>query len=38
MDEYGEMAEAIVKVGEELMHTAAEGNGPVNALDRELTA
>jgi 2-isopropylmalate synthase len=25
-----------VKVGEEVMHTAAEGNGPVNALDKAL--
>ncbi|MCL0064927.1 citramalate synthase [Dehalococcoidia bacterium] len=25
-----------VKVGEEIYHTAAEGNGPVNALDRAL--
>ena len=25
-----------VKVGTEIMHTAAEGNGPVNALDRAL--
>ena len=36
---FGEMlAEAIVKVqvGTELMHTAAEGNGPVNALDKAL--
>jgi len=35
----GEMlSEAIVKVkvGEEIMHTAAEGNGPVNALDMAL--
>ena len=35
----GEMlSEAIVKVkvGEEVMHTAAEGNGPVNALDQAL--
>jgi 2-isopropylmalate synthase len=32
------LAEAVVKVkvGEEIMHTAAEGNGPVNALDRAL--
>jgi len=32
------LAEAIVKVkvGEEIMHTAAEGNGPVNALDQAL--
>lgn len=32
------MAEAIVKVkvGEEIIHTAAEGNGPVNALDMAL--
>lgn len=25
-----------VKVGDEIMHTAAEGNGPVNALDKAL--
>ena len=25
-----------VKVGDELLHTAAEGNGPVNALDQAL--
>ena len=25
-----------VKVGDKIMHTAAEGNGPVNALDRAL--
>ena len=25
-----------VKVGDRIMHTAAEGNGPVNALDRAL--
>ena len=32
------MAEAIVKVkvGSEVMHTAAEGDGPVNALDKAL--
>jgi 2-isopropylmalate synthase len=32
------LSEAMVKVtvGEELMHTAAEGNGPVNALDAAL--
>ena len=32
------LSEAIVKVkvGGEIMHTAAEGNGPVNALDRAL--
>jgi len=32
------MAEATVKVkvGEEILHTVAEGNGPVNALDRAL--
>ncbi len=32
------LAEAMVKVkvGKEVMHTAAEGNGPVNALDRAL--
>ncbi len=32
------MSEAIVKVkvGNEIMHTAAEGNGPVNALDQAL--
>ena len=32
------MAEAIVKVkvGGEVMHTAAEGDGPVNALDQAL--
>ncbi|MBI2316619.1 MAG: citramalate synthase [Betaproteobacteria bacterium] len=32
------LSEAIVKVtvGEEIMHTAAEGNGPVNALDNAL--
>jgi 2-isopropylmalate synthase len=32
------LAEAMVKVkvGAEVMHTAAEGNGPVNALDRAL--
>jgi 2-isopropylmalate synthase len=34
----GLMAEATVKVrvGPKLMHTAAEGNGPVNALDAAL--
>ena len=34
----GMLAEATVKVrvGEEVMHTAAEGNGPVNALDMAL--
>lgn len=32
------LAEAIIKVklGEEVVHTASEGNGPVNALDRAL--
>jgi 2-isopropylmalate synthase len=32
------LSEAMVKVrvGEEVMHTAAEGNGPVNALDQAL--
>ncbi|HEY83058.1 MAG TPA: citramalate synthase [Dehalococcoidia bacterium] len=32
------LSEAVVKVrvGSEVMHTAAEGNGPVNALDRAL--
>ena len=32
------LAEAVVKVrvGTEIMHTAAEGNGPVNALDQAL--
>ncbi|MFC1990851.1 citramalate synthase [Chloroflexota bacterium] len=32
------LAEAVVKVrvGDEIMHTAAEGNGPVNALDQAL--
>ncbi|MFC1847227.1 citramalate synthase [Chloroflexota bacterium] len=32
------LAEAMIKVrvGDELMHTAAEGNGPVNALDQAL--
>ena len=32
------LAEAMVKVrvGDRLMHTAAEGNGPVNALDNAL--
>ncbi len=34
----GILAEATVKVqvGSEVMHTAAEGNGPVNAMDRAL--
>ncbi len=34
----GIFAEATVKVrvGAEIMHTAAEGNGPVNALDTAL--
>ena len=34
----GLLAEATVKVkvGDEVMHTAAEGNGPVNALDQAL--
>ncbi len=34
----GTLAEAMikVKVGDEVMHTAAEGNGPVNALDQAL--
>ena len=34
----GTFAEASVKVkvGDEIMHTAAEGNGPVNALDKAL--
>ena len=34
----GILAEATVKVrvGDEIMHTAAEGNGPVNALDQAL--
>jgi 2-isopropylmalate synthase len=34
----GMLAEATVKVqvGDEIFHTAAEGNGPVNALDRAL--
>ena len=34
----GMLAEATVKVrvGDEVMHTAAEGNGPVNALDQAL--
>jgi len=34
----GILAEATVKVrvGNEVMHTAAEGNGPVNAMDRAL--
>ena len=37
-DESGLLAEATVKVrvGDKIMHTAAEGNGPVNALDRAL--
>jgi len=37
-DESGLLAEATVKVrvGDTIMHTAAEGNGPVNALDRAL--
>ena len=37
-DESGLLAEATVKVrvGDKTMHTAAEGNGPVNALDRAL--
>jgi 2-isopropylmalate synthase len=32
------LAEAMIKVrvGDEVMHTAAEGNGPVNALDQAL--
>ena len=32
------LADAMVKVrvGDRLMHTAAEGNGPVNALDNAL--
>ena len=32
------LSEAVVKVrvGSQLMHTAAEGNGPVNALDNAL--
>ena len=32
------LSEAVVKVrvGDEVMHTAAEGNGPVNALDKAL--
>jgi 2-isopropylmalate synthase len=32
------LSEAVVKVrvGDEVMHTAAEGNGPVNALDQAL--
>jgi len=32
------LSEAVVKVrvGDEVMHTAAEGNGPVNALDAAL--
>jgi len=32
------LSEAVVKVriGDEIMHTAAEGNGPVNALDQAL--
>jgi 2-isopropylmalate synthase len=34
----GLLSEAVVKVrvGDEVMHTAAEGNGPVNALDNAL--
>jgi 2-isopropylmalate synthase len=34
----GMLSEAMlkVKVGDEIMHTAAEGNGPVNALDQAL--
>jgi len=34
----GMLAEAVVKVkvGNEIMHTAADGNGPVNALDQAL--
>ena len=34
----GALSEAVVKVrvGTEVMHTAAEGNGPVNALDQAL--
>jgi len=34
----GILAEATVKarVGDEIMHTAAEGDGPVNALDRAM--
>jgi len=34
----GLLSEAMlkVKVGTEIMHTAAEGNGPVNALDQAL--
>ena len=38
MEEEEMMAEATVKVrvGSKVMHTAAEGNGPVNALDRAL--
>ena len=34
----GILAEATVKarVGDEIMHTAAEGDGPVNALDRDM--
>jgi 2-isopropylmalate synthase len=34
----GTLSEAVVKVrvGAEVMHTAAEGNGPVNALDQAL--
>ena len=36
--DWGSMADATVKVkiGEEVLHTAAEGNGPVNALDAAL--
>jgi 2-isopropylmalate synthase len=37
-DERGVFADATVKVrvGEKVLHTAAEGNGPVNALDKAL--
>ena len=37
-DERGVFADATVKVriGEQVLHTAAEGNGPVNALDAAL--
>ena len=37
-DQEDMLAEAMVKVrvGDRLMHTAAEGNGPVNALDNAL--
>jgi 2-isopropylmalate synthase len=37
-DGRGTLAEAMVKVsvGDEILHTAAEGNGPVNALDLAL--